>query len=614
MSRTRARESRSECGHRGNRYNLATVTTDQILVFSLLFLVFVFLIWGRLRYDLVAFLALLAALLTGIVPTGLAFSGFGHPATVIIALVLIASRGLSNSGAIELLARWVIGGTRRLSAHIAIMSGLAATLSAVMNNVAALALLMPVDLQAAEKAKRSPSLTLMPLSFASILGGMITLIGTPPNIVIAEYRGQALGEPYKMFDFAPVGLICAFVGVVFVALLGWRLLPAARLKADSIKDLFELAAYIAELRVPEGSKLIGQRVRELDEMAAASEIEILGLVRRGQRMPGLARIVEVRAGDILVIEADPESIDEALGAMGLEYASADHRDLKEENLTLMEVVVQESSRLAGRSARSVQLLYRYGVSLVGVSRQGKRFRDNVRSLELQPGDVLLFLGAEERLIDVASRLGALPLKDRGQRVIQRDKAWLAVGIFGAAILSASFGLVYLPIALGCVVALMVLLDIVPIRELYDSVEWPVIVLLGCMIPIGGALESTGSTELIAGAIVSLSAGFSPALVLALLIVVTMSLSDVMNNTATAVIAAPIAVEIASRLGVNPDPFLMGVAVAASCAFLTPIGHKNNTLIMGPGGYRFGDYWRMGLPLEILVVAVAVPMILWVWPL
>ncbi len=331
-------------------------------------------------------------------------------------------------------------------------------------------------------------------------------------------------------------------------------------------------------------------------------------------MPGLARIVEVRAGDILVIEADPESIDETLGAMGLEYASADHRELKEENLTLMEVVVQESSRLAGRSARSVQLLYRYGVSLVGVSRQGKRFRDNVRSLELQPGDVLLFLGAEERLIDVASRLGALPLKDRGQRVIQRDKAWLAVGIFGAAILSASFGLVYLPIALGCVVALMVLLDIVPLRELYDSVEWPVIVLLGCMIPIGGALESTGSTELIAGAIVSLSAGFSPALVLALLIVVTMSLSDVMNNTATAVIAAPIAVEIATRLNVNPDPFLMGVAVAASCAFLTPIGHKNNTLIMGPGGYRFGDYWRMGLPLEILVIAVAVPTILWVWPL
>jgi di/tricarboxylate transporter len=260
------------------------------------------------------------------------------------------------------------------------------------------------------------------------------------------------------------------------------------------------------------------------------------------------------------------------------------------------------------------LLYRYRVALVGVSRGGKRFRDNVRKLEIKAGDVLLMLGAEERLADVTGRLALLPLADRGQRVIQREKAWLAVSIFAAAIIVASLGLVYLPIALGAVVALMALFNIVPIREIYDSIEWPVIVLLGCMIPIGSALQSTGGTALIADGIVVLSAGYSPVVVLALLIIVTMTLSDVMNNTATAVIAAPIAVDIAARLSVNPDPFLMGVAVAASCAFLTPIGHKNNTLIMGPGGYRFGDYWRMGLPLEILIVAVSIPMIMWVWPM
>jgi di/tricarboxylate transporter len=259
-------------------------------------------------------------------------------------------------------------------------------------------------------------------------------------------------------------------------------------------------------------------------------------------------------------------------------------------------------------------LYRYGVALVGVSRQGRRFRDNVRQLEIMPGDVLLLLGSEERLGDIIGRLGLLPLKDRGQQVIQRDKAWLAVGLFAAAIAAASVGLVYLPVALGCVAAAYVLLNIVPVRSLYNSIEWPVIVLLGSMIPIGAALQTTGGTALIAEGIVDLSAGFSPAVVLTLLIVVTMTLSDVMNNTATAVIAAPIAIEIAALLGVNPDPFLMGVAVAASCAFLTPIGHKNNTLIMGPGGYRFGDYWRMGLPLEIIVIAVAVPMIMWVWPM
>jgi di/tricarboxylate transporter len=599
----------------GQRMNQdVALTADQIILFSLLFFVFVFLIWGRWRYDLVAFVALLAALLTGVVPKELAFSGFGHPATIIIALVLIISRGLSNSGAIELLARVVVSGSRKLAGHIAVMSSLAAVLSALMNNVAALALLMPVDLQAAAKAKRSPSLSLMPLSFASILGGMITLIGTPPNIVIAEFRGHALGEPYRMFDFAPVGIAVAAVGIAYVTLIGWRLLPKSSRETDSTKDLFDLADYVAEIKVADGSAAVGQRVDELDEIAEKSDVEILGLVRRGRRMPGLAREVEIRTGDILVVEANPANIEELLGKMKFEYVGSGVALLKEENLILSEVVVPEISRLNGRSTSSLRLLYRYGVALVGVSRGGKRFRDHVRQLSIKAGDVLLLLGSSERLADATGRLGLLPLMSRGIQVLQRDKAWTAVLAFAAAIVVASFGVVYLPVALGCVVALYVLLDIVPIRRVYDSVEWPVIVLLGCMIPLGGALQSTGGTALIADGIVDISSGYSAVVVLTLLIVVTMTLSDVMNNTATAVIAAPIAVEIASRLSVNPDPFLMGVAVAASSAFLTPIGHKNNTLIMGPGGYRFGDYWRMGLPLEILVIVISVPVILYVWPL
>jgi di/tricarboxylate transporter len=417
-----------------------------------------------------------------------------------------------------------------------------------------------------------------------------------------------------MFDFAPVGLACAVVGVAYVALIGWRLLPGERKASDAGQELFDLADYIAEARVPEGSAIIGKRVRELDELAAKSDVEIVGLSRKGHRLPGLARIAEIKAGDVLVIEASPDSLEEALGALGLEYVGRGEGQLGDDDLVLTEAVVQETSRLVARSAMSLRLLYRYEVALVGVSRQGRRFRENVRKLNLQPGDVLLLLGSEERLGDITGRLGLLPLADRGQRVIQRDKAWWAVGIFAAAIIVASFGLVYLPIALGCATALYVLFNIVPIRDVYTSIEWPVIVLLGAMIPIGSALHSTGGTALIAGGIVDLSAGYSPVVVLTLLIVVTMTLSDVMNNTATAVIAAPIALEIATRLEVNPDPFLMAVAVAASCAFLTPIGHKNNTLIMGPGGYRFGDYWRMGLPLEILIIAVSVPAIITFWPL
>jgi di/tricarboxylate transporter len=494
------------------------------------------------------------------------------------------------------------------------MSTLAAVLSAIMNNVAALALLMPVDIQAAAKAKRSPALSLMPLSFASILGGMITLIGTPPNIIIAEFRNDALGASYRMFDFAPVGLACAAVGIAYVTLIGWRLLPQGRQESDAGAELFDLADYVAELKVTDESAIIGKQVGELDEAAEKADVEIIGLIRKGQRLPGIARLIQIEAGDSLVVEANPESIDTVLGSMGLEYVGSGAATLQDDDLSLSELVVPASSRLAGRSTASLRLLYRYGIALVGVSRQGKRFRDKVRQLKIMPGDVLLLLGSEERLSDVITRLGLLPLKDRGQRVIKRDKAWLAVGSFAVAIIAASTGLVYLPVALGCVAALYVVLNIVPVRSMYDSIEWPVIVLLGSMIPIGAALQSTGGTALIADAIVSLSAGFSPMVVLTLLVVVTMTLSDVMNNTATAVIAAPIAIEIADRLGVNPDPFLMGVAVAASCAFLTPIGHKNNTLIMGPGGYRFGDYWRMGLPLEIIIIAVSVPMIMIVWPM
>ena len=591
--------------------------SDQNILFILLFFVFVFLVWGRWRYDLVAFTALMVAVLAGVIPVDQAFAGFGHPAVVVIALVLIVSKGLFNSGVIELLSRYLVDASRKLSTHIGIMSGFAAALSAVMNNVAALALLMPLDIQAAKKAGRSPALSLMPLSFASILGGMITMIGTPPNIVIAEYRGSALGEPYRMFDFAPVGLAVAIVGVAYVALIGWRLIPLARGRHDAGKELFELGDYVAEVTVPEGSSIIGRQVRDLDDEVGEHAVQIIGLVRRGERQPGMARRVEIRKNDILVLKAAPDGIEALVGALGLKYArSSKSKDgiLTGDGVSLLEVVVPPGARIEGRSALSLRLMYRHGVSLLGVSRQGKRFSKRIRELEIQAGDILLLLGDSDQLDDIVSWLGCLPLAERGLQVTQRHKAGLAVLIFGSAVLLASLGIIYLPIALGIAVVAMVLTGIVPVRKVYDSIEWPVIILLGSMIPIGVALESSGGTALIASSIVGASSSLPPAAVLVILMVVTMTLSDVMNNVATAVIAAPVAVSIANSLGVNPDPFLMSVAVAASCAFLTPIGHKNNTLIMGPGGYRFGDYWRMGLPLEIIVIAIGTPMILWVWPL
>ncbi len=590
------------------------MTNHQIILFCLLGVVFGLLVWSKIRYDLVAFGALIAAVIIGVVPQESAFDGFGHHATVIIALVLIVSRGLSNSGAIELIAKHIIDAGRSLFLHISVMSGVAAILSALMNNVAALALLMPIDMQAAIKAKRSPALSLMPLSFASILGGMITLIGTPPNIIIASFREQAVGEPFGMFDFSPVGLVTATVGVLFIALVGWRWIPIHGSGQGAAAKLFEIQEYTAEVRVGEDAKVIGQKIRELDGQAEDADAAIVGLVRNGKRLPGRARYEVIAVNDLIVIQANAEAIDAFVGALGCEYVGSEKHDgIVGEDLSLVEVVIPENARIAGRSALSLHLLYRHGVTLLGVSRRGKSFRDRVRKLPIKVGDVLLLLGPTDRLGQVSKWLGGLPLKERDLQLVQRNKAWIAVASFVAAIGATTSGIIHLPEALAVVCMVMIGFNIVPLREIYTSIEWPVIILLGSMIPIGSALEASGGTALIAQEIVNFAEGYGPVIVITLLMIVTMTLSDVLNNTATTVIAAPIAIDIANRLSVNPDPFLMAVAVAASCAFLTPIGHKNNTLIMGPGGYRFGDYWRMGLPLEVIVIVVSIPMILIVWP-
>ena len=541
----------------------SVIVTDQTVLFLILGAVFGFLLWGRVRYDLVAFGALVVAVIAGAVPSGVAFSGFGHPATVIVALVLIVSRGLSNSGAVELLARYVVSSTRPLVVHIGLMSGVGAVLSAVMNNVAALALLMPIDSEAANRAQRGPGLTLMPLSFATILGGMVTLIGTPTNIVIATFRGDALGEPFAMFDFAAVGGVVALVGIVFVTVVGWRLLPKARRQRNSRQELQDLSGYVAEAVVLESTGLLGEPLRELYPLAEEHDIAVLGMVRGGQRLPGTARRESLRSGDLIVVEGAAAAIDAFIGASGLEHAGRnDQIELLGKSQVLMEAVVQDGARIAGRSARDVRLAYRHGAMLLGVARQGQPFRERVRKLSIRAGDVLLLSGPEDRMLDIIAWLGCLPLAERGLRLLQRRKAGLAIGLFAIAILAASTGLVYLPVALAAAAAIYVVLGLVPASEVYESVEWPVIVLLACLIPIGGAFESSGCTALIVNAVLGWTEGMPIVLVVVLLMLITMTLSDVLNNVATALIAAPIALELANRLEVNPDPLLMAVAVAA----------------------------------------------------
>ncbi len=594
------------------------MTADQMTMVALIVVILVLFIWGRWRYDLIAFTGLLVAVVVGLVKPAEAFVGFGHPAVVTVAAVLVLSRALGGLSLINRLSNELGARTGdRPAVQMGALGGITAALSAFINNVGALALFMPVALKSARRGNYAPGLVLMPLAFAAILGGLVTLIGTPPNIIIATFRAETTGAAFGMFDFAPVGFPVALLGILFVTLIGWRLIPRARREGGAASEIIDIDDYVTEVRVPEEAELIGKGRVQLESAIEGQDAQLVGLIRADQRIHTATWRGRVRADDILLVEAAPDAINEVVRALGVELVGADRevaKDLRSEDLAIVEAVVSPAGMIEGRTAGAIALRTRYGVNLLAVSRQGRPMRSRLRNFRFQAGDVMLLQGPEEPMAATLSTLGCLPLaaRDIQMRGAQRD--WLPIGVFVGAIACTSAGLVSAPIALGLAAMAMLFMRVISLREAYDSINWPVIILLGAMIPIGGALETTKTTELITQVILGQGAALSPVIVLTVLLIVTMTLSDIVNNAATAVIMAPIGVGLADRLGVNADPFLMAVAVGASCAFLTPIGHQNNTLVMGPGGYRFSDYWRMGLPLEVLIVAASVPLILLVWPL
>ena len=589
--------------------------TDQLLVVLVLALTFAFFVWGRWRYDAVALLALLALVLVDIVPGEAAFSGFGHPAVVTVAGVLVVSRGLQNSGAVDLLARWLTSAGSSPTRQIAATSGVAAGLSAFINNVGALAVLMPTAIRLARHAGNSPSSVLMPLAFASLLGGLVTLVGTPPNIVIATFRSDVSGEAFAMFDFAPVGLGVALAGLAFIALVGWRLIPQREVDADG--GLFEISDYLFELRIPDGSSAHGQSIAELGA-ASDAEFVVAAIVRNERRLALPSSFETLRARDVLVVEASGEALDVLVAEAGLEVAGSHESALSElgsGDVVVAEAVVMPDSPLRARTVVDVDLRRRHHINLLAISRRGRQSRSRLGETPLEVGDVLLLQANRGELPAALERLSCLPLAERGLSVGRRERrALLAVSIFGGALLmAAALRLLPIQVAIAGAAAVMGLVGLLSPKEIYESIDWKVIVLLGAMIPVGGALEETGLAADIAGALVAVSGDLPTWTTIALVLVIAMFLSDLVNNTAAAVLMAPIALGVASRLAASPDPFLMAVAVGASAAFLTPIGHQSNLLVMGPGGYRFGDYWRLGLPLEVVITAVAVPLILLVWP-
>ena len=588
------------------------MTTDQAIIFAILGLSLVFFMWGRWRYDIVAFTALILGVIGGVVPTDLAFRGFGHPAVITVAAVLVISRTLQVSGVIDLIANAVVRLAKGQGGQMTALSGIGAVLSAFMNNVGALALLMPLALRLTEK----PSAVLMPLSFATILGGLVTLIGTPPNIIVATFRTDVTGEPFALFDFAFVGLPIALIGLVFVLVVGWRLIPSERTGRRSAEEMFDLDSYVIEVSVNEDSDYIGKTVRELEALDEDRSI-VVGLLRDDTRRLSHIWGERLRAGDLLLLRVDPASVDELVQKAGLTLTGAERlaeENIRSDQVATMEAVVQTGARIEGRSPQTLGMRRRFGVALVAVAREGQPIRERLARTQFRAGDVLLLQGDEEELADAVAEMGCLPLAERRLSVGRPRAVLIPALIFTASVVSTVLGWTPVHVSFAAAVIALILLNRISANEAYQTIEWPVIVLLGAMIPLGNALQLTGGTQLIAESIVGLSGAIPVWAVLTIVLVVTMTLSDLMNNAATAIVMAPISVAIAGQLGVSPDPFLMAVAIGASCAFLTPIGHQNNVLVMGPGGYRFGDYWRMGLPREIIIIAAAVPLILFFWPL
>ena len=615
------------------------MTADQGSILGILIATIAMFLWGRWRHDMVALAGLLACVVMGLVRPSDAFVGFGHPAVITVACVLVLSRGLQTSGAVDALARVVLPASAGPTLTIGALTALGALLSAFMNNVGALALLMPVAIQIARRQQLPPGRVLMPLAFGSILGGMTTLIGTPPNLIVSGFRDRTGSGDFAMFDFTPVGITIAAAGITFITLLGWRLVPPRR---QAGLEGFESGAYLTEARVPEGSKADGSTLREIDVELEKSDAQVIGLIRNEVRVSAPNPGRTVRSGDILVIEAEAEALASALSSLGLQLeearreetppgdvpsgdeAEAPHDEEPQgkaapraqtvEEIALMELAILPGSVLAGRSARDILLRSRYGINLLAVSRHGKRSMARLRSLRLAPGDLLLMQGPPDALAEFAATSGCVPLAERELRIPDRRKAILSGAILATAISCAAFGLLPVAISFAAGVLASMALRTVPPRSVYEAIDWPVIVLLGALIPVAAAMESTGTAGVLARFLLEGVAQGNAVVGLALILVITMTLSDLMNNAATAAVMCPIAIGTATQLGVNADAFLMAVAVGASCAFLTPIGHQNNTLILGPGGFRFGDYWRLGLPVEILVVAVSIPMLLLVWPL
>jgi di/tricarboxylate transporter len=592
------------------------MTFQQGIAFAIVGAMMVLFVWGRLRYDVVAMLALFAAVVSGIVPADEAFKGFSDDVVIIVATALLVSAAVAKSGVTEQIMRPLAPYLKSTRAQVFTLVFAVIALSTFIKNVGALAIMMPVAFQLAKRSGTSPSQLLMPLAFGSLIGGLITLVGTSPNVIVARIRQDIVGQPFEMFDYAPVGLTIAAFGLVCLTLTFW-ILPKDRRGGASLDAAINIENYVAELRVPATSPLVGQRAREVETLGEGAAT-LTTVVRERFRRYKPTSALKLQAGDVLLLEGEPDALERVVARGGLELAGqgkdAAAAEGDSDTVGVIEGVVTGDSMLIGTTPAQLNLRDRYQVYLLAISRSGERITQRLRSVRFQAGDVVVLQGRFDVFPDALKDLGILPLAERELGLGRGRKRWIPAIILGVAM--AVVALKILPIAVAFFGAALVLLltKSLSLREAYEAVEWPILILLGALIPVSEAVRTTGATELIAGWL-SVGAGALPAAgALALIMVAAMAVTPFLNNAATVLMMAPIAASLASNLGLNPDPFLMAVAVGAACDFLTPFGHQCNTLVMGPGGYKFSDYWKLGLPLSILVIVVGVPTIAMVWQL
>ncbi len=569
---------------------------------------------GRFRYDLVALVALLIGVATGDVPVKQAFSGFTSDVVVIIASALIVSAAIARSGVIEWAVSPLIARLKTPSTQVPVLAGATAILSTLTKNVGALAILMPVALRLARNTETSASSLLMPMSFMSLLGGLVTLVGTSTNIIVSQVREETLGKPFQMFDFAPVGLLLTALGLIFVS-FGWRLLPRDRRGRTGMNDAAADAAFSTEAKVPDELPPELQTIGNLD--LGKDDVKIRAVIGTdGQRSVGLPD-VKLVSGMTLVLEGGDEALDRFFARVPLVPARAEdqvEKDEANEELRSIEAVVTPDSSLIGQSAERVRLQDRYGVQLLAIRRNREQVSERLRDVKMRAGDVLVLRAGERALPEIVANLDLLPLAERTVRFGDRRRRFLPAIILAIAMLLLVLKVIPVVTAFFGAAVMMVVVRALSMREAYGALEPEVLVLIGALTPLSEAVQRTGGTDLVSHLLIGLLHGIPGLLALGSMMIAAMALSPFLHNAPTVLVLGPIAVGVAKGLGLHPDPFLMAVAVGSGCDFLTPIGHQCNTLVMGPGGYRFGDYWKLGLPLSVLVILVGTPLIAWVWAL